>query len=88
MKGLHQAFGDEIELALEHLKPIQDPEKALHAAEHAWGRFLDTEKALQKRGIQLQDLLWHQAAMRILPPALDAQNKWDRWVEEQRKAFN
>jgi vacuolar-type H+-ATPase subunit I/STV1 len=85
---LHKAYGDEVELAMEHLKPISDPEKALYAAEHAWGRFKDTEKALQQRGIELQDILWYQTAMRILPQSLEPQRRWDAWVEEQRKAFN
>jgi predicted RNA-binding Zn-ribbon protein involved in translation (DUF1610 family) len=43
---------------------------------------------LKTRGLKLKDLLWHQVVLRILPASLDPQGKWDRWVEEQRKAYN
>ena len=88
MQRLHKVFGDEVELALEHVKPVHDVEKALDAAENAWGRFKDQEATLEQRGLTLQDLLWHQVALRILPDTLEPQKRWDAWVEDQRKAFN
>jgi hypothetical protein len=67
MKKQSREFGDEIQLALEHIRPVSDPVRAAEAAASTWERFLDMEKPLKARGISLQDLLWHQAAMRILP---------------------
>jgi hypothetical protein len=85
---LHRSFGDEVELALDHLKKIRDPEKALYAAEQAWGRFADMEPVLQKRGLSLQDVLWQKAVLNILPDELEGQKRWDQWVKEQAKAYS
>jgi hypothetical protein len=85
MKKLHAEFGDEVELALEHLRPIKDPKEAMDAAEKAWERFSGQESALQKRGIELVDLLWHQMVMKILPAHLEPQKRWNKWIEEQRR---
>jgi hypothetical protein len=75
-------------LALDHLKPIDDPEKALYAAEHAWGRFADMEPKLKKRGLSLLDVLWQQVVLRILPRQLEVQKRWDQWVQDQAKAYS
>jgi hypothetical protein len=77
MNRLHRVFGDEVELALEHVKPVKDTDKALDAAENAWARFADQESTLQQRGLELQDLLWQQVALRILPAHLEPQKRWD-----------
>jgi hypothetical protein len=85
MKKLHNEYGDEVELALEHLRPIKDPLEAMDAAEKAWERFSAQETPLQKRGIELTDLLWHQMVLKILPSHLEPQKKWVKWIEEQRR---
>ena len=88
MKALHRAFGGEVELALEHLQPVADPREAIQAAEKAWERFQAQEEPLKKRGLSLEDLLWHQTVLRILPVSLEPKARWTRWVEEQRRAFS
>ena len=88
MKRLGKDYGDDIKLALEYLRPIQNPAKAVEAARNAWDRFQKMETPLGKKGLQLQDLLWHQTVLRILPPSLEPQKRWEQWVEVQKRSFS
>ena len=88
MKCLGREFGDDINLALECLKPVRDPKKAVDAAERAWERLQGMEAALEKTGVSIRDILWHRAALAILPPNLHANKRWDSWVEKQRRHYS
>jgi hypothetical protein len=88
MKRLANDFGDDIRLSQEYLKTLQDPKKAVRAAEGAWDRFKAMEKPLKAVGVSLRDILWHQASLRMLPASLDAEKRWEAWVEKQRRHFS
>jgi hypothetical protein len=88
MAHLAKDYGDDIQLATEYLKPVRDTRRALGAAEHAWERFSGMAKPLKKLGLSLQDILWHQVAMRIPPAEFGAPRKWEEWVKDQRRSYN
>ena len=88
MARLSREYGDDVELALEYLKPLQDPLKAVSAAEKSWERFSAMATPLKKKGLELQDLLFHHAAMSMIPPALGAAKRWKEWLDLQRRSFS
>jgi hypothetical protein len=88
MARLSREYGDDVELALEYLKPLQDPLKAVSAAEKSWERFSAMAGPLKKKGLELKDLLFHHAAMGIIPPAMGAAKRWKDWLDLQRRSFS
>jgi hypothetical protein len=87
LRRLGKEFGDDVARALEVLQPVQDKTKAVDAALNMSDRIEKMKDQLDDLGINEIDLLWQQTMLRILPPSLNPQKKWDIWVESEKKVY-